>query len=186
MARDRKRAKQRQQRRAQRAPVPSQPRRENVPGELDHASGDVDQVEAAIVAGAGGEPAPLDEAVLDDQELAPEPIDQPLREDAVDEEPLEDDTFLEDEPIGGDAGGGGRVPTAVGQPGGRPAAEPRRDGNAVANFLRASWAELQRVQWPDRRQVAQATAVVLGFVALAGGYLGVADAVFSRFVDAIL
>ena len=31
-------------------------------------------------------------------------------------------------------------------------------------FLRASWAELQRVQWPDRRQVGQATAVVLGFV----------------------
>src|SRR6267142_7029818 len=34
---------------------------------------------------------------------------------------------------------------------------PRPGGNRVANFLRASWAELQRVQWPDRRQVGQAT-----------------------------
>ena len=52
---------------------------------------------------------------------------------------------------------------------------PKPQGNRVLNFLRASWAELQRVQWPDRKQVAQATAVVLGFVVLAGAYLGVAD-----------
>ena len=26
-------------------------------------------------------------------------------------------------------------------------------GNRAIGFLRASWAELQRVQWPDRRQV---------------------------------
>ena len=30
-------------------------RRENVPGELEHASGEVDEVEASIVAGAEGE-----------------------------------------------------------------------------------------------------------------------------------
>ena len=54
------------------------------------------------------------------------------------------------------------------------------------SFLRASWAELQRVQWPDRRQVAQATAVVLGFVIVAGAYLGVADRVASELVDLIL
>jgi preprotein translocase subunit SecE len=63
---------------------------------------------------------------------------------------------------------------------------PRPGGNRVTNFLRASWAELQRVQWPDRRQVAQATAVVLGFVAIAGAYLGLADAVAQRIVDFIL
>jgi preprotein translocase subunit SecE len=45
---------------------------------------------------------------------------------------------------------------------------------------------LQRVQWPDRRQVAQATAVVLGFVAIAGAYLGLADAVAQRIVDLII
>jgi preprotein translocase subunit SecE len=45
---------------------------------------------------------------------------------------------------------------------------------------------LRRVQWPNRRQVGQATAVVLVFVLIAGGYLGVMDAIFSRLVDAIL
>ncbi|MEA2356074.1 MAG: preprotein translocase subunit SecE [Solirubrobacteraceae bacterium] len=59
-------------------------------------------------------------------------------------------------------------------------------GNRVAAFLRASWAELQRVQWPNRRQVGQATAVVLGFVVIAGGYLGLADLISQSIVDAIL
>jgi preprotein translocase SecE subunit len=55
-----------------------------------------------------------------------------------------------------------------------------------AVFLRASWAELQRVQWPDRAQVGQATAVVIGFVIIAGAYLGLADAVAKKVVDIIL
>jgi preprotein translocase SecE subunit len=59
-------------------------------------------------------------------------------------------------------------------------------GNRVMAFLRASWAELQRVQWPDRRQVGQATAVVLGFVIVAGGFLGLADLLGSDLVNAIL
>jgi preprotein translocase SecE subunit len=46
--------------------------------------------------------------------------------------------------------------------------------------------ELRRVQWPDRRHVGQATAVVLGFVVLAGGYLGLLDAVWRPLVEAIL
>jgi preprotein translocase SecE subunit len=56
----------------------------------------------------------------------------------------------------------------------------------VVGFLRASWAELQRVQWPDRQQVAQATAVVLGFVIVAGAFLALADLVASKIVNAIL
>jgi preprotein translocase SecE subunit len=67
---------------------------------------------------------------------------------------------------------------------GRPAA--KASGNRVTAFLRASWAELQRVQWPDRRQVGQATAVVLGFVVVAGGFLGLADLLGSDLVNAIL
>jgi preprotein translocase SecE subunit len=63
---------------------------------------------------------------------------------------------------------------------------PRPGGNRALNFLRASWAELQRVQWPDRRQVTQATAVVLGFVAIAGAYLGAADWAAQRVVDFII
>ncbi len=63
---------------------------------------------------------------------------------------------------------------------------PIRGGNRVLSFFRASWAELQRVQWPDRRQVTQATAVVLGFVAIAGAYLGLADYVAKEIVEFIL
>ena len=42
------------------------------------------------------------------------------------------------------------------------------------------------MQWPDRRQVGQATAVVLGFVVVAGLYLGVADEVAKQIVDSII
>ena len=60
------------------------------------------------------------------------------------------------------------------------------DGEVTRKDLRASWAELQRVQWPDRRQVGQATAVVLGFVVVAGIYLGLADALADQIVDWII
>ncbi len=56
----------------------------------------------------------------------------------------------------------------------------------LAGFLRGSWRELQRVQWPDRPQVMQATGVVLGFVIVAGIFLGVADLVASKLVNLIL
>jgi preprotein translocase SecE subunit len=42
------------------------------------------------------------------------------------------------------------------------------------------------VQWPDRRQVAQATGVVIGFVLIAGAYLGIADWAAQKIVDFIL
>ncbi len=42
------------------------------------------------------------------------------------------------------------------------------------------------MQWPDRRQVFQATAVVLGFVIVAGVYLGLADLVAQHVIDFIL
>ena len=71
-------------------------------------------------------------------------------------------------------------------PAGTPGAATRRGPGRFIGFLRASWAELQRVQWPDRRQVTQATAVVIGFVVVAGLYLGVADWVAKKIVDYII
>ena len=56
----------------------------------------------------------------------------------------------------------------------------------AADFLRACVAELRRVQWPDRRQVGQGTAVVIGFVVVAGVYLGVLDAIWNPIVQAII
>jgi preprotein translocase subunit SecE len=63
--------------------------------------------------------------------------------------------------------------------------EPRRRGR-VANFLVQVWAELRRVQWPDRNQVTQATGVVVVFCFLAGAYLALWDFVFSKFVTWLL
>jgi len=137
--------------------------REEQPGSLDHASGEVDEVEARIVAGAGGEPAPLDD-------------DEPF--DDVDDEDLEREAVG----AGGDGGRERRVPaTAMAD-----APAPGRGGSRFLNFLRASWAELKRVQWPDRRQVGQATAVVLGFVVVAGAYLGLVDVLTQELVDLII
>ena len=56
----------------------------------------------------------------------------------------------------------------------------------VVGFIRGSWRELQRVQWPDRRQVMQATSVVIGFVIVAGVFLGAADWVATKLVHIIL
>ena len=61
----------------------------------------------------------------------------------------------------------------------------RKRGRFIT-FLGHCVDELRRVQWPDRRQVGQGTAVTLGFVVLAGGYLGVLDALWKPLIDAIL
>jgi preprotein translocase SecE subunit len=128
-------------------PAPTEPHRENVPGELDHASGEVEEFEAELIAGAEGAP---------DGETSDAELEHAATEAA---------------------------------PARRTAATPARDhggGPRFLQFLRASWAELQRVQWPDRRQVGQATGVVIGFVIIAGAYLGVADWVAQKVVDLIL
>jgi preprotein translocase subunit SecE len=67
-----------------------------------------------------------------------------------------------------------------------PAGEQRSGLGKVWHFFQNVWAELQRVQWPDRKQVTTLTGVVLGFCLLAGGYLGLLDAIFSRIIDEII
>jgi preprotein translocase SecE subunit len=80
---------------------------------------------------------------------------------------------------GGDSGRGGSA---------QPAPATPRKGlfGRTGDFLRASWQELRRVQWPDRRQVGQGTAVTLGFVIVAGLYLGLLDAIWKPVIQAIL
>ena len=69
---------------------------------------------------------------------------------------------------------------------GRADVEARRHRSRVVQFLIAVWAELQRVQWPDRQALTTLTGVVLGFVLIMGGYLGLLDAIFSELIKAIL
>jgi preprotein translocase SecE subunit len=64
------------------------------------------------------------------------------------------------------------------------AAERQRGG--VFGFLASCWAELKKVQWPDRDTLVQATAVTIIFVAVAAAYLGALDAAFSFLVKQIL
>lgn len=201
MARDRKRAKQRRARRGpaqsghaperaerpERAPTAAASggpadgagavQRADLPGALEHA-GEVDEFDAALVMGAGGLTAAPDAAA--DAELETEALQA--------ESPELGEDLLQAGTGGagaGEGGGNGRPPsgTALEE---RPSGAPLRGGNRAIGFLRASWAELQRVQWPDRRHVFQATAVVLGFVAIAGAYLGLADYVAKEIVEFIL
>ena len=65
-------------------------------------------------------------------------------------------------------------------------APPRKRRSGVIGFLGHCVDELKRVQWPDRRQVGQGTAVTLGFTVLAGGYLGLLDAIWKPLIEAIL
>lgn len=82
-------------------------------------------------------------------------------------------------------GGGGLAPgTPAAAAAGAPV--PRKGLARFPGFLRASWAELQRVRWPDRTQVAQGTGVVLVFCAIAGLFLGGVDSLASELVDLII
>jgi preprotein translocase SecE subunit len=172
VARDRKRAKQRRDRArttpGSRGSTPADTglERVDVPGALDHASADVDEFDAALVKGAGGVPA--------GNELASEAFGAGgSGEDS-----------LEELGAGGNGSGGTGGGTLTGPV--EPSGAPQRGRKSAVGFVRACWAELQRVQWPDRRQVTQATAVVIGFVAIAGAYLGLADYVAKEIVEFIL
>ena len=66
------------------------------------------------------------------------------------------------------------------------ARRPRRQRGKIITFLGHVVDELRRVQWPDRRQTGQGTAVTLGFVVVAGGFLGLMDAIWKPLVEAIL
>ena len=98
-----------------------------------------------------------------------------------------DDDGRGEDAFGVDAGGGagdaafGRAESEAHQ--------RESSGNIVGRtfgFLRNCWAELQRVQWPDRQQVAQATGVVLGFVVLTGIFLGICDFFAGKLVNWIV
>jgi preprotein translocase SecE subunit len=66
------------------------------------------------------------------------------------------------------------------------ARRPRRKRGRILTFLGHVVDELRRVQWPDRRQTGQGTAVTLGFVVVAGGFLGLMDAIWKPLVEALI
>lgn len=68
-----------------------------------------------------------------------------------------------------------------------PKEEPteRRRG-VIIGFLASCWAELKRVQWPDRETLIQATGITIVFIAVMAAYLGVLDGIFNWLVQRIL
>ncbi len=185
MARDRQRAKQR--RRRQGSPAPRGGRSSAnareiglddatvddaglgeshaTPDSLKHSSADVDEAKLAET----GEPPDTD---TDSEDLAAGIYDDELVDDDFERAP--------DEAEDGTAPAAGTHPELAHD------RAPRKQRGRVLTFLRHCADELRRVQWPNRRQVGQATAVVLGFVVLAGGYLGLLDALWKPIIDAIL
>ena len=199
MARDRKRAKQRQRRDAKRQSPPARSGRsseeETAPAEpgtdadadhtiadLQHGSSGADIAKAAIAAGSV-DPAEVNEEL--DAEVGHDPRKGEIFADELGDDGV-DDTAGEIYDDAQDAADASDAGAAVGRPRRRERAPARKGGNRLTTFLRNSWEELKRVQWPDRRQVAQATGVVMAFVVIIGLYLGAADYVFSKLVDAIL
>jgi preprotein translocase SecE subunit len=65
-------------------------------------------------------------------------------------------------------------------------ASAERQRGGVIGFLVSCWAELKKVQWPDRETLIQATAVTILFVAVAAAYLGALDALFNLLIKKIL
>jgi preprotein translocase SecE subunit len=65
-------------------------------------------------------------------------------------------------------------------------AQAERQRGGVIGFLASCWAELKKVQWPDRDTLVQATAVTIVFVAVAAAYLGALDAAFNFLIKQIL
>jgi preprotein translocase SecE subunit len=131
----------------------------------------------------------LDQADADDAGLGattpPEPIKHAMPD--VEQAHMAEagPAHFDDEPgapdeVEGDLLPAGRVPSA------RRAERPTHRRGRLISFLGHCVDELRRVQWPDRRAVGQGTAVVLGFVVLAGGYLGLLDAIWKPLVQAIL
>ena len=136
-------------------------RRSGTPGPLDHASADVDE---ARLAEAGALPPDAD-----GEDLAAGVFADELTDDRPDRA---------EDAVEGDAVSRHEIE--------REAHGPRRKRGRLFTFLGHCIDELRRVQWPNRRQVGQATAVVLGFVVIAGGYLGLLDALWKPLIEAIL
>jgi len=65
-------------------------------------------------------------------------------------------------------------------------AAPERRRGAVIAFFISCWAELKKVQWPDRETLVQASAVTVLFIAVAAAYLGALDSIFNFLVQHLL
>jgi preprotein translocase subunit SecE len=192
MARDRQRAKQRQaERRAARLEAlhPDGSPREDTPEEREALEEEADLISGAPPTDLGSSGNTLEHAPhaphIGDEEEIEEDLELEEEFDNTDGEEFDEVEFeARLDELDGDA------PEGVSRPKGRrrDPAEPhgRRRHNRLIGFLIAVWAELQRVEWPDRQTLTMLTGVVLLFVIVMGAYLGLLDAIFSKLINKIL
>ena len=191
MARDRQRSKARKRRAAGQPPGGKRSRARDVglddpsidesgltdeapaPDPLKNASAEVDQARAAET---GLERGPAGDEI---------DVEQPDAYGGAYDEDFEHGADEVEVPRDLEYGGGGRRGGGLETTDDVPGREPK-DRGRVISFLRACVEELRRVQWPDRKHVFQATAVVLAFCLIAGGFLGLMDALFQPLINAII
>ncbi len=210
MARNRKRAKERRARRPTNGTgrPAAATARVDAPDPIEHGAPDVELAEAQMARGRPDlqpveDPEPGAEEELADAQFGeapnvpgvfPQRVRPQTTEDEVDDAELSEAEF---EAEAGEAAEEAEEAEAEEEreserllPAASTAAAPARHrvrtANRLINFLEGSWRELQRVQWPDRRQVMQATGVVIGFVIVAGVFLGVADLLATKIMNYIL
>jgi preprotein translocase subunit SecE len=147
---------------------------EGAPPPLEHATPDVELAEEQLAVGRPREPEPEDEA--DEEEFERE-----VEDSIADAGRGRGGPRRRRGGYDGESAGPLAVPGAAAVTQRRPSLIARLIG-----FLQGSWRELHRVQWPDRRQVMQATGVVIGFVIVAAVFLGVADEVSGKLVTFVL
>jgi len=75
------------------------------------------------------------------------------------------------------------APESLGTPA---AVAPLQPSGRRGGFVRESWAELKKVEWPNRAQVIQGTIVVIIACAVVGAFLWGADQIFRPFVRDVL
>lgn len=201
MARNRQRAKERQaRRRAQGGDGDAAPPREDAPPDATAPRGDTPPDATAPREAATPDVAtPPDTAALPPERLTGDerleeaelragapPHDLGRSDEVLEDEPdvaEDEDHFdpVEDEPEDD-------TESEAAEPAGRGGRDAAQDADRprLVQFLLAVRAELGRVQWPNRQATTTLTGVVLGFVVLAGAYLGALDFIFSRVIQAIL
>jgi preprotein translocase subunit SecE len=150
---------------------------EGAPAPLEHATPDVELAEEQLAYGRPAEPEP-DEG--DDEDEFEREVEESLAGRGGRRGGRRGGGY-DDESGAGASGSGELVAPGAAVPERRPSVFAR-----LVAFLQGSWRELQRVQWPDRRQVFQATGVVIGFVIVAAVFLGVADWAAGKIVTFVL
>jgi preprotein translocase SecE subunit len=206
MARNRQKAKERQARRKAQGgsgdkgtPPQAKPPRSQPPPEPEPAEPEVTEAEASAPETPGADAAEPEvsengrdeDGVVDPDEV----VDSHLRAGAPPETVGRSDEVLEyeqdlessnEEAAVAPAADVAEHDVSSGPQGHRGGAEQHAHRPRFVQFLFAVVAELRRVQWPDRQALTTLTGVVLGFVVLAGTYLGLLDAIVSRFIQEIL